>query len=259
MEFKYIIDNLHLANIKLTKAAVFKITVRLCVFILVIALICSICVLADKALILNKKLQEANIAVEDLTQITIELNAQKDVLQEEKIELTDALNALQEENNKLADANEALESTIAELQNRIDDLTCPEVAKRDFKSYMPYTTLKDKTSPQWKLQLSAKTNSDGIRTFNGLPLIAIGTGWGFDIGDVVQVVCENGNIFKAVVGDWKADVHTDSTNKTTLANGCRCEFIVDLDVLDPVVRKSGTITTLDKYVGYVVYIVKIAT
>lgn len=183
-------------------------------------------------------------------------------LTEEHAGLLSDYSQLTETNESLNTEKQLLEQQVQELLQQIEELNKrPAVStpKRDFKSYMPYTALKDKTSPQWQLQLQATTNSSGIRCYYGLPMIAVGTGWGLQIGDTALVVCENGNSFLAVVGDWKADRHTDSSNKTTLENGCRCEFIVDLDVLDDTTRTLGNIAaTMPEFAGYVVSIVEVS-
>lgn len=128
--------------------------------------------------------------------------------------------------------------------------------RKDFKSYMSYTAITNKTSAQWQLQQRAHTNRDGIRCIDGVPLVAVGTGWGLSVGDSAIVTCDNGNSFRVVIGDIKADIHTMSDNKTTAANNCRCEFIVDVNALNKTVKKLGNISALEKYSGYVISIVK---
>ena len=189
-------------------------------------------------------------------------------LEADKAELELNVDRLTNENTALSGYNVELAQQVQELTKQAEELTAQVeelnkqletgTNKRDFKSYMPYTALTDKTSPQWQLQLQATTDEDGIRRYNGLPMIAVGTGWGLNIGDTALVVCENGNSFLAIVGDWKADRHTDDTNKTTLSNGCRCEFIVEKSKLNEYTRIMGNIATISKYEGYVVSIIKIS-
>lgn len=127
----------------------------------------------------------------------------------------------------------------------------------DFKSYMPYTTITDKASKQLKLQSLAYTDENGLRCIDGRPMVAVGTGWGVSVGDVVLITCENSNSFEAIVGDIKDNVDTNSDNKTTSANNCRCEFIVDMDELNSHIKISGNVAVLEQYSGYVINVQKI--
>lgn len=168
---------------------------------------------------------------------------------------------LQKENNDLQHDVQVLNAIINNLNTQLEDNKAVfdvETNKRDFKSYMPYTVITDRSSPQWPLQQQAYTNEAGLRCIDGIPMIAIGTGWGAWVGDKVLVVCENGNRFIAIVGDIKSNAHTDKNNQTTSDNGCRCEFIVDLSVLDDHTRVLGNIAaTMPEYAGYVVSVIKV--
>ena len=163
------------------------------------------------------------------------------------------------ENKKLRDDNNFLEAQIQELLTQIEELENRIITPSydDFKSYLPYDAITNQLSKQWQLQQQATTNEDGIRCIDGIPLVAVGTGWGLSVGDIALVTCDNGNSFKVMIGDIKADIHTDAANKTTIASGCRCEFIVDLDKLVPQVKSMGNVAILAKYSGYVVNIEKI--
>ena len=88
-------------------------------------------------------------------------------------------------------------------------------------------------------------------------MVAVGTGWNVYLGDNVMIICDNGNSFEVIIGDIKSDMHTDSDNKTTLLNNCRCEFIVDLAVLNSTVKSSGNVAILEEYSGYVINVQKI--
>jgi TolA-binding protein len=176
-------------------------------------------------------------------------------------QLQDSYDALQNENTDLQHDVQVLDTVINNLTTQLEENKAVfdvETNKRDFKSYMPYTVITDRSSPQWPLQQQAYTNEAGIRCIDGIPMIAIGTGWGAWVGDKVLVVCENGNRFIAIVGDIKSNAHTDKNNQTTSDNGCRCEFIVDLSILDDKTRVLGNIAaTMPEYAGYVVCIIKV--
>lgn len=169
-------------------------------------------------------------------------------LEEENTSLNTIVSQLEEENKKLKEQNAKLQA------NR---QTIMQVNKKDFKSYMPYTAITNKSSKQWQLQQSAITDKNGIRCIDGKPMVAVGTGWGLSVGDVAVITCDNGNSFEVVIGDIKADQHTNTENKTTSANNCRCEFIVDARRLNPSVKTMGNVAVLKQYNGYVVNVQKI--
>lgn len=114
------------------------------------------------------------------------------------------------------------------------------VKENSFKSYMPYDLFAT-TSRQYQIQLDAYTNEFGLRMVNGKYCVAIGTGYGADVGTVIEVVMKNGYSYLCIVGDIKADIHTDATNKYAL-DGSVLEFIVDMDLLDEKVKHSGNIS-----------------
>ena len=171
------------------------------------------------------------------------INEQSNIIQEIKSENAD----LKAYISKLEEEKTMLEDEIEELN----------ILKQDFKSYMPYTAITSKSSVQYKLQQQASTDSDGIRCLDSKPMVAVGTGWGLTVGDSALVICENGNNFEVIIGDIKADIHTISDNKTTIINGCRCEFIVDTNSLNITVKYMGNVAVLEEYSGYITDIIKI--
>ena len=181
-----------------------------------------------------KKLQGNNA---DLGTQILQLQEEKRVLEEERVQLEKDKNFLQEEVNK--------ETILVQPSNN------------DFKSYMPYTAITNGSSKQWKLQQQAYTNGEGIRCINGMPLVAIGTGWGLSVGDIALVTCDNGNNFKVIIGDIKANADTQTNNQTTSFNNCRCEFIVDVDKLNSYVKQIGNMAALEEYNGYVTNVEKL--
>ena len=181
-----------------------------------------------------KKLQGNNA---DLGTQILQLQEEKRVLEEERVQLEKDKNFLQEEVNK--------------------EIILVRPSNNDFKSYMPYTAITNESSKQWKLQQQAYTNGEGIRCINGMPLVAIGTGWGLSVGDIALVTCDNGNNFKVIIGDIKANADTQTNNQTTSFNNCRCEFIVDVDKLNSYVKQIGNMAALEEYNGYVTNVEKL--
>lgn len=112
-----------------------------------------------------------------------------------------------------------------------------------FKSYMPYTAITSKNSPQYKLQHQyAYTGNYGIRQVNGRYCIALGTYYSKQIGTEIDLILKNGVVIPCILSDLKADRDTDSSNKVTLHNGCVAEFIVDRSSLYRMAKRMGDIS-----------------
>ena len=118
--------------------------------------------------------------------------------------------------------------------------------KRDFKSYEPYTAIKSKISPHYKLQREyAYTNEEnGIRMVNDRYCIALGSYFVYRIGQYVDVVLANGVIIKCILGDQKADAHTDNLHIAHKTDGSIIEFIVDKNKLPKYPRIRGNLSYL---------------
>ena len=123
-------------------------------------------------------------------------------------------------------------------------LELPIEATGEFKTYMDYRKITDKTSKQWNLQQLATTNEKGFRVFNGRYLVAVGTYYANEVGKELKITLDNGFVFYAMVGDIKMDIHTDANNQYVPINGNIVEFIVDTDKLDPKTKKLGDISNL---------------
>lgn len=121
-------------------------------------------------------------------------------------------------------------------------LELPTEATAEFKTYMDYRKIKDKTSKQWNLQQLATTNEEGFRVFNGRYLVAVGTYYANEVGKELKITLDNGFVFYAMVGDIKKDIHTDANNQYIPMNGNIIEFIVDADKLDPLTKKLGNVS-----------------
>ena len=79
--------------------------------------------------------------------------------------------------------------------------------------------------------------------------IAIGQGFGYDIGTKVTVTLTTGS-FPAIVADLKQNRHT--VDGLQGKDGSVIEFIVDVNRLPDDVRRSGTVGTLDQFSGEVI-------
>lgn len=118
------------------------------------------------------------------------------------------------------------------------------------KTYMDYRAITSKSSPQYKLQQVAVTSPLGVRTVDNFYCVAIGTGYGAKVGDRVTVRLDTGKYIDCIVGDIKANIHTDSTNKLGIS-GDAVEFIVDTDALYSYARKRGDMNVIDIFNGSV--------
>lgn len=118
----------------------------------------------------------------------------------------------------------------------------PTNANGEFKTYMDYRTITNKSSKQWHLQQLATTNENGFRVFNDKYLIAVGSYYSKEVGKEFRITLSDGITFNAIVGDLKMDKHTDSNNQYVPMNGNIIEFIVDIDKLDPLTARLGDVS-----------------
>lgn len=121
-----------------------------------------------------------------------------------------------------------------------------------FKSYMDFRAITNVSSEQYKLQEECVTDSHGLRKYGDDYVIAVGSYYADRVGDRLEITLESGEKFMAVVGDFKADAHTDKTNRYyPMSDGKKnvIEFIVDTDALDSMARKMGDISYIDGFEG----------
>lgn len=121
-----------------------------------------------------------------------------------------------------------------------------------FKSYMDYRMITNHDSEQWALQEGCYTDCDGLRKYGDYYVIALGSYYADHIGQRFIITLDTGEEFQAVVGDFKADVHTDGTNRyTSMANGGKnvVEFVVDTHSLDGIAKKMGDISYICGFKG----------
>lgn len=152
---------------------------------------------------------------------------------------------------------------IEELEEEVENWKngCGVVMPNGFKSYMGVDTL-NKNSKQGKIVFNSNsyTNEDGLRIYreNGVDYycVALGSYYG-NVGDKFWVETDKGNKYRVIKADEKADKHTDPTNRFTIANGCIMEWIVEVNKLDPNVRRSGNINNVKSVSGQIITISKI--
>lgn len=177
------------------------------------------------------------------------------VVVEPIVALQDATNVITENSGKIVetistqcynDCSERIANVLLEIeeqQNAILPITTEyEIINHNGKKcYERYTALK--RGNQKLLQQYCTTDTFGFRGYNGRYCVAVGTRFNMPVGQYFDAVLENGVIIPCVVGDIKADIHTDITN-TFSQNGCCLEFIVDGKELDETVKYMGDVSYL---------------
>ena len=193
---------------------------------------------------------------------------QVDILQNEN----DTYYAIGDMANYLADEINKIEPNIT----YVEDISCKSGVKSKsnkseydipdydtaFKTYMDYRKITDKTSAQYMLQMEAYTDDMGLRKYGDHYIVAIGTYYSDNIGDTFKITLDNDTSFNVIIGDIKADCHTDSQNMYSpvydnngnLISANVIEFIVDTNKLDRSVKKLGTVSAYDDFKGNIVKI-----
>ena len=194
--------------------------------------------------------------------------------------LTSALNQI-EANNNMESKNSSITYTVENLAKSssttdtyyeipmeiptetLDIPTC----NTEFKTYMDYRCITDKTSAQYELQQLAWTDEDGFRRIGDDYIVAMGTYYAENVGDRFRITLDTDNEITVIIGDIKQDAHTDYFNQYTpiydengiFFSGNVLEFIVDTDVLPKIPRRLGTVSYFDYLKGNIKTIERIET
>ena len=128
--------------------------------------------------------------------------------------------------------------------------TKPVPVVSNFKTYMDYRAITNKSSQQWQLQKLAYTDSNGLRKVDDRFLIAVGSYFTRNIGQKVDVQLGDGTVLPCIVGDAKADGDTINGHSTGRHNDA-IEFIVDQRGLHSVARERGDISYISGFSGNV--------
>ena len=181
----------------------------------------------------------------------------------EKISLTEKNDELYDDNTRLSAAYRELEekySALLEAPAEINDTALPlPEGHTNVISGMPYTTIKNKASEQWKLQLEAYTDVDGIRCYTDgkrdYILSAMGSMYTHTIGDAFHVVLRCGSEFDVMCGEFKND-GTDPNffgHPTKHADGydvtCVLEFIYDAEHINSKALQAGNFCNIECFGG----------
>lgn len=181
----------------------------------------------------------------------------------EKISLTEKNDELYDDNTRLSAAYRELEekySALLEASAETTDTALPlPDGHTNVISGMPYTTITDKKSEQWALQLQAYTGKYGIRCyFDGdriYFLAAMGSAYGRTIGDAFRVTLRCGTEFYVMLAEFKDD-GTDPNffgHPTKHADGydvtCVLEFIYDAEHINSKALQAGNFCNIEYFGG----------
>ena len=126
-----------------------------------------------------------------------------------------------------------------------------------FKTYMDYTCITVKSSPQYKLQKKAYTSKNGLRKVGKYYCIALGSYYGSKIGTKYKITLSTGKSFWGILADQKSDSHTDSKHQYTVFNKDIIEFVVQTSKLPNKVKISGDISSINRFKGKITKIEKV--
>lgn len=130
------------------------------------------------------------------------------------------------------------------LQDHEAEFEMFEVPYASHKTWMPYTAITNRKSPQYKLQQTAYTGKYGMRMVGDRYCVALGSYFGCEIGDEFDLVLANGTVIPCIMSDEKADIHTDSRNIITKETDCLSEFVVDKSALDINAKRAGDMSSV---------------
>jgi hypothetical protein len=89
----------------------------------------------------------------------------------------------------------------------------PPRLKEQYLTYEPYTAITSEGTPHYKLRNLATSTEEGYRVYNGFVLVALASYYGTDIGTTYNIYFDDGKVMKAILGDNKSDLHTDTSHK----------------------------------------------
>lgn len=147
--------------------------------------------------------------------------------------------AAEEAERQRQEALEYMEQTGENVPNWLD------FCNSNFKAYMGYDAVTCVSSPQYQLLNSESAYTDantGIRMVDNRYCVALGSYYASTIGQKVDLYLETGVVIPCILGDCKADCHTNwDTHQYCNSNGSVAEFIVDYSVFNYLKDASGTV------------------
>lgn len=71
-------------------------------------------------------------------------------------------------------------------------------------------------------------------------MVALGSYYGTSLGTKYKITLDTGNVFYAILGEFKANIHTNSTHQYSPRNNDVVEFVIDETTLNPTVKSAGS-------------------
>jgi hypothetical protein len=165
--------------------------------------------------------------------------------------VTVAKNDYERAHTEHIEAHEAVRVKATEVEKKVESYDVPD-GDTAFKSYMSYKAITNTRSAQYKLQQQCWTDDEGLRRLDDDYVIALGTYYAEYIGERFKITLDTGESFTAVIGDFKADRHTDSRHQYyDCGNGKKnvVEFVVDTNSLNGKARRMGDISYIQGFKG----------
>lgn len=173
-------------------------------------------------------------------------------LREEKSNLLQIIGEKEEKIAKIEKENIEL----SEELKKYEELNIPNIDVSK-KTYMDYKKIcKESTQGNIVYGVEAWTDNEGLRRWNDYYCVALGSYYG-NVGDKFLVVTDKGNNYRVIKADEKANIHTDSSNRYTIATKCMMEWVVETSKLNKFVKNSGNINNIEKVSGNIIKIIKI--
>lgn len=88
-------------------------------------------------------------------------------------------------------------------------------------------------------------------------MVALGSYYGTTLGTKYKITLDTGNVFYAILGEFKANIHTNPTNQYSVRNNDIVEFVIDETTLNPTVKSAGSANVYMPLNGNVVEIERI--
>lgn len=143
----------------------------------------------------------------------------------------------------ISKADEPIVATAAVPNEAVVDMELPDVSG-EFKGYMDYRTITDKSSKQYLLRRVSYTDDQGFRMINGKYLVAVGKFYATEVGKELRVTLSSGTTIECIVGDIKAEAHTDENMQYVPGTTNIIEFIVDTRVMPEKHRLAGDVSAM---------------
>lgn len=161
-----------------------------------------------------------------------------DELQLDRDKLRIIINELEVENDKLKSEISKRERVVNST-SRGQVLSVPD--HDEIKTVMDWRKITNVNSEQYKLQRQENVYTEketGLRKIGDKFIVALGYGYGEYIGQEFEITMENGFVFGAILGDFKAKKDTDPTNRVH-NDGSIIEFIVEQDLLEKAIKLNN--------------------